>query len=63
MYHSKHIIKLVEEIQENFELLKEEENKTEDSDVKARIDNERMALQDLVEDLLEKINDVMKKMA
>jgi hypothetical protein len=31
--------------------------------VKARIDNERMALQDLVEDLLEKVNDVMKKIA
>lgn len=63
MYHSKHIIKLLEEIQENFETLKVEEKNTEDADVKARIDNERMALQDLVEDLLEKVNDLMKKMA
>ena len=63
MYHSKHILKLLEEIQENFETLKVEEKNTEDADVKARIDNERMALQDLVEDLLEKVNDLMKKMA
>jgi gamma-glutamylcysteine synthetase len=63
LYHSKHIITLLEEIQENFEILEAEEKRTEDADVKARIDNERMALQDLVEDLLEKLNDVMKKMA
>jgi F0F1-type ATP synthase delta subunit len=63
LYHSKHILKLLEEIQENFETLKVEEKNTEDADVKARIDNERMALQDMVEDLLEKVNDLMKKMA
>jgi F0F1-type ATP synthase delta subunit len=62
LYHSKHILKLLEEIQENFETLKVEEKNTEDADVKARIDNERMALQDMVEDLLEKVNDLMKKM-
>jgi hypothetical protein len=63
LYHSKHILKLLEEIQENFETLKVEEKNTEDADIKARIDNERMALQDMVEDLLEKVNDLLKKMA
>ena len=63
MYHSKHILKLLEEIQESFEILEAEEKRTQDADVKARIDNERMALQDLVEDLLQKVNDVMDKMA
>ena len=43
---------LLEEIQESFEILEAEEKRTDDADVKARIDNERMALQDLVEDLL-----------
>ena len=63
MYHSKHIITLLEKIQEDFEVLKQEENKTDDADIRARIDNERMALQDFVEDLLEKVNNVMKKIA
>ena len=52
LYHSKHIMTLLEEIQQSFQLLEAEEKRTDDADVKARIDNERMALQDLVEDLL-----------
>ncbi len=63
MYHSKHIITLLKQIQESFEILEAEEKRTQDADVKARIDNERMALQDLVEDLLQKVNDVMDKLA
>jgi hypothetical protein len=63
LYHSKHIMTLLEEIQESFEILEAEEKRTDDADVKARIDNERMALQDLVEDLLQKVNAIINKIA
>jgi hypothetical protein len=52
---------LINELKDQFEILEAEEKKSEDADVKARIDNERMALQDLLEELLEKINTVMLK--
>jgi hypothetical protein len=52
---------LIKELKDQFEILEAEEKKSEDADVKARIDNERMALQDLLEELLEKINTVMLK--
>ena len=52
---------MIKELKDQFEILEAEEKKSEDADVKARIDNERMALQDLLEELLEKINTVMLK--
>ena len=52
---------MIKELKDQFEILEVEEKKSEDADVKARIDNERMALQDLLEELLEKINTVMLK--
>lgn len=52
---------MINELKDQFEILEAEEKKSEDADVKARIDNERMALQDLLEELLEKINTVMLK--
>jgi len=52
---------LIKELKDQFEILEAEQKKSEDADVKARIDNERMALQDLLEELLEKINTVMLK--
>lgn len=61
LYHSKHIIKLLDQIWREFEVLAQEEKMTEDKDVKARIDNERMELQDLVEKMLEKMEDVANK--
>ncbi len=52
---------MINELKDQFEILEAEQKKSEDADVKARIDNERMALQDLLEELLEKINTVMLK--
>ncbi len=52
---------MIKELKDQFEILEAEEKKSEDADVKARIDNETMALQDLLEELLEKINTVMLK--
>jgi len=52
---------LINELKDQFEILEAEQKKSEDADVKARIDNETMALQDLLEELLEKINTVMLK--
>ena len=52
---------MINELKYQFEILEAEQKKSEDADVKARIDNERMALQDLLEELLEKINTVMLK--
>ena len=50
---------MINELKDQFEILEAEQKKSEDADVKARIDNETMALQDLLEELLEKINTVM----
>lgn len=61
LYHSKHIIKLLDQIWREFEVLAQEEKNTKESDVRARIDNERMGLHDLVEEMLEKIEGVVKK--
>jgi hypothetical protein len=46
---------------EEFDKLSIEEKITKDPDVLARIDNERINLNDIIEDLLEKINGIMNK--
>ena len=61
LYHSKHIKKLLDDLIEEFDKLSIEEKITKDPDVLARIDNERINLNDIIEDLLEKINGIMKK--
>ena len=61
LYHSKHIKKLLDDLIEEFDKLSIEEKITKDPDVLARIDNERINLNDIIEDLLEKINGIMNK--
>jgi hypothetical protein len=63
LYHSKHITDTLQGLIEQYELLAQEERRTEDKDLKVRIENERYNLRDLLEDQMNRLNEIMNNIS